>query len=267
MWIYRLILLIAISGLGVSCGNSDPVKIGYVAAITGRLSQLGINGRNGVEMAAREWNENGGVNGRTVEIVVRDDESDSEIGVTIVNELVRDVGVDVVVGPLTSNMLPAVQAVRDAGVLVFSPIMSTGQLTGLDDHFVRANLTLKHQATTLAEKMDRDGISRTSIVFDISNPQYTEELVTHFRSEFRARNGSVTMSYPFSSAANPDYVHIADEIGEDQSPAVVFVTTGIDAGVLAQQLWKRNIEKALYGAEWAKTTGRRNGLGKPVFPG
>jgi branched-chain amino acid transport system substrate-binding protein len=32
------------------------------------------------------------------------------------------------------------------------------------------------------------------------------------------------------------------------------MTTGVDAGVIAQKLWKRDVEKALYAAEWAKTS-------------
>lgn len=250
----RLILLMVLTAASISCGGSDPIRIGYVAALSGRLSQLGVDGRNGVEMAAEEWNDDGGVNGRPVEIVLRDDESTPDVGVRVVNELIQGVDVDAIIGPLTSNMLPAVQAAHDAGILIFSPIMSTSQLTGLDDHFVRANLTLGYQAAILAEKMSQDGVDRTSIVYDVSNPQYTEEFVAYFQSAFRARGGSVSMDHSFDSAANPDYVLIADEIAKDQSPAVVFVTTGIDAGAIAQQLWKQSVPKELYAAEWAKTT-------------
>src|SRR6056297_2890563 len=128
MKVYRLALFIAITGFGISCGSPDPVRIGYVAAITGRLSQLGIDGRNGVEMAVQERNENGGVLGRPVEMIVRDDESTPDVGIAVLNELARDAMVEAVIGPLTSNMLPAVQSVDDAGVLLFSPIMSTAEL-------------------------------------------------------------------------------------------------------------------------------------------
>lgn len=253
MKVYRSALLVVIALLGIGCGNPDPVRIGYVAAITGRLSQLGIEGRNAVLMVVRERNEAGGVAGRTVELIVRDDESNPAVGVTVLNELIREVGVGAVIGPLTSNMIPAVESVRDAGVLVFSPIMSTVQLSGLDDHFVRANLTIERQAGILSEKMAQDGITRTSIVFDVSNPQYTEEFASEFLSAFRGRGGTVTMNYPFDSTADPDYVEIADAVIEDESPAVAFVAAGIDVGVIAQQLWKRNVERALYASEWAKT--------------
>ncbi len=254
MKIFRLSILLAVTGLMLTCGNPEPVRIGYVAAITGRLSQLGIDGRNGVEMAVQERNDNGGVNGRRVELVVRDDESNPEVGIAVLNELTRDAAIDAVIGPLTSNMVPAVRSVDDAGVLIFSPIMSSGRLSGLDDHFIRANLTIELQAGILAEKMIRDGIRQTSVVLDLSNPQYTEELASHFKKMFESRSGLVTMDYPFNSAADPDFVKIADVIAGDRAPAVLFVTSGIDAGVLAQQLWKRNVEKALYAAEWAKTS-------------
>jgi branched-chain amino acid transport system substrate-binding protein len=168
--LFLLAVVVAVVAFGTGCGGPEPVRIGYVAAITGRLSQLGIDGRNGVELAVQERNEEGGINGRPVEIIVRDDESDPEVGIAVLGELVRDVAVDAVIGPLTSNMLPAVQSVDDAGILVFSPIMSTARLSGMDDHFVRANLTITHQAGSLAERMIQDGINRTSIVFDVSNP-------------------------------------------------------------------------------------------------
>lgn len=95
---------------------------------------------------------------------------------------------------------------------------------------------------------------RASVVYDVSNPQYTEEFASGLRSEFEARGGAITMSHPFDSTGEPDYLGIADQIVGDDGSAVVFIASGIDTVVLAQQLWKRNVEKALYAAEWAKTS-------------
>ena len=56
--------------------NSDPIKIGFLPALTGPSSSTGIGINRGMELAVEEINAAGGVNGRKIELIVRDTQGD-----------------------------------------------------------------------------------------------------------------------------------------------------------------------------------------------
>ena len=56
-----------------SCSEEPPLKIGFVGGLTGRVADLGVAGRDAVILAIEEKNRSGGIAGRKVELVVRDD--------------------------------------------------------------------------------------------------------------------------------------------------------------------------------------------------
>ena len=93
------------SGAGGSQGtvNQDPIKIGSIQDTSGGASLAGQPNQWGVEYAVRWINENGGINGRPVELYSRDCQNDAEVGVTNYRELVDEVGVCAIIGPPLSN--------------------------------------------------------------------------------------------------------------------------------------------------------------------
>ena len=121
----------------ISCEMKEPVKIGYAGGLTGRVADLGIAGRDGVILAVEEINSAGGINGREVKLLVKDDKQDAETAVNVNEELIQQ-GVAAIIGHMTSSMSKAgVKAINDKKVFMLSPTTSTNELTGLDDYFFR----------------------------------------------------------------------------------------------------------------------------------
>jgi branched-chain amino acid transport system substrate-binding protein len=83
--------------------NSDPIKIGYLPALTGPSSSTGVGINRGTELAVEEINAAGGVDGRKIELIVRDTQSDPTKAVNGAAELTRGQKVSVVFGPLNSG--------------------------------------------------------------------------------------------------------------------------------------------------------------------
>ena len=80
---FRLKLLagtLAFAATGVSLA-ADPIKIGVAGPYTGGSSSMGVSMRDGVRLAIEEINKNGGVLGRQLVAVERDDEAKNERGV------------------------------------------------------------------------------------------------------------------------------------------------------------------------------------------
>ena len=82
---------------------NEPIRIGYLPALTGPSSSTGIGINRGFELAVKELNAAGGINGRQLELVVRDTQSDPTKAVNGAAELAHGVKVSVVFGPLNSG--------------------------------------------------------------------------------------------------------------------------------------------------------------------
>lgn len=85
----------------------DPIKIGFVYCFSGRLGHYGYGAKQGAEMAMREINQKGGVNGRKLVGIYEDTELKPDIGAKAARKLVTEDGVDVVMGIVSSGVARA----------------------------------------------------------------------------------------------------------------------------------------------------------------
>jgi branched-chain amino acid transport system substrate-binding protein len=81
----------------------EPILIGYLPAVTGPSSSTGIGITRGTQLAVEEINKAGGIDGRMIEIIQRDTQSDPTKAVNATAELTRAAKVSVVFGPLNSG--------------------------------------------------------------------------------------------------------------------------------------------------------------------
>jgi branched-chain amino acid transport system substrate-binding protein len=82
---------------------NDPIQIGYLPALTGPSSSTGVGITRGLQLAVAEINAAGGINGRQIEIVSRDTQSDPTKAVNASAELTNGQKVTIVFGPLNSG--------------------------------------------------------------------------------------------------------------------------------------------------------------------
>lgn len=83
--------------------EGEPIKIGGIFDITGPASSLGVPERNTAQMLEDQINKGGGVNGRPIEIVIRDTKGDETQGINAVRELIDKENVVAIVGPSRSG--------------------------------------------------------------------------------------------------------------------------------------------------------------------
>jgi branched-chain amino acid transport system substrate-binding protein len=83
--------------------QNEPIRIGYLPALTGPSSSTGIGINRGTVLAVDEINAAGGINGRKIELIVRDTQSDPTKAVNAVAELTQRQKVSIIWGPLNSG--------------------------------------------------------------------------------------------------------------------------------------------------------------------
>lgn len=82
---YVACLFFLVSGFSSA---AEPIKFGMTGALSGPGASLGLDALHGMEMAVKDINAKGGINGRSIEIIPRDDEYDPSKAVTFAKELV-----------------------------------------------------------------------------------------------------------------------------------------------------------------------------------
>ena len=168
-----LALTAAFSSLALA---ADPIKIGVDGPFTGGSSSMGISMRDGVRLAVDEINKSGGVLGRQLAIVERDDEARNERGVQIAQELVSKEKVVAVVGYINTGVALASQRFfQEAKIPVMNNVATgsiiTHQFDKDPENYVFRNAAHDSiQAPMIVEEaIARRGFKKPAILADSTN--------------------------------------------------------------------------------------------------
>lgn len=118
-------LVLAWSATGMA---AEPIKIGVSGPFTGGSSSMGVSMRDGVKLAVAEINKSGGVMGRQLELVERDDEAKNERGVQIAQELINKEKVVATVGFINTGVALAAQRFYQEAKIPVMNNVATGSL-------------------------------------------------------------------------------------------------------------------------------------------
>jgi len=247
------IIVLGIAAL-LGCQPPEPIRIGFVGGTSGRVADLGIAGRDAVLLAVELRNQAGGVAGRKVELLIRDDEQKPEVAQRVVRELI-DQGVVAIVGPMTSAMAIAVAPIADeAQVLLMSPTATSDDLTGLDDYFFRVNASTLDNASRIARyHVGQNATRRLAVAYDLRNKSYTESWLNSFRAAYVQGGGEVVKVLGFEGGGETALLQVAQDLLAAQADGVLIVANSVDTALLSQQIRKLDRHAPIITSEWAAT--------------
>ncbi len=109
-----MLLLLVVAGIA-ACqqAGDEPVKVGAVLSMTGPGAGLGGPERNGILLAQKRINENGGINGRTLQVIIEDDGSKADIAKSKAEGLIHGEKVVALLGPSLTASTGAVASVTN----------------------------------------------------------------------------------------------------------------------------------------------------------
>ena len=182
--------------LGSGCDfSSGPIQIGLAGALS---DPVGVPMKQAAELAVEEINAAGGINGRPLELVQRDDYADPDSAVFVATDL-YDAGVSAVIGHLFSGTTLAAAPVYNGGpdpVAAVSPSSSSPDVSTAGDYTFRiCPSDLAHGAALARWVHDTLGLKRGAVLY--LNDQYGRGVRQTFVKDFTRRGGVLQSIDPY----------------------------------------------------------------------
>ena len=173
---FQIAFSAAVVGFCAGAFAADPIKIGVAGPYTGGSSSMGVSMRDGVKLAIDEINKAGGVLGRPLQAVERDDEAKNERGVQIAQELINKEKVVATVGYINTGVALASQRFyQEAKIPVLNNVATgsviTHQFDDQPENYIFRNAAHDSiQAPMIVEEaVTRRGFKKVAILSDSTN--------------------------------------------------------------------------------------------------
>jgi branched-chain amino acid transport system substrate-binding protein len=174
---FKLKALVAGVALGFSMASmaAEPIKIGVSGPFTGGSAPMGVSMRDGVRLAAAEINAKGGVLGRQIQLVERDDEAKNERGVQVTQELINKERVVATVGYINTGVALASQRFYQQAKIPVMNNVATGSIvtkqfaTQPENYIFRNSANDTIQSSMIGEEVSRRGFKKPAILADSTN--------------------------------------------------------------------------------------------------
>ncbi|AFG38499.1 penicillin-binding protein activator [Spirochaeta africana] len=227
--------------------------IGFIGSLTGVRADLAVAVRDGVQLGTDHINQ--ADRGYRLQLQILDDGYSATAAAALATELAAAGRADIIIGFLTSGMLQAAlhTAGQHPGIPVISPTIS-GRVPDHQVLFFQLIGAARQQGQQLAEQAFADGVRSAAVVRDSGNLMYTAEVAQGFSERFAQLGGHTVLvlsqgEFDFSASRR-----LVKYLQESDHDALVAALSGVDLGVLAQELrLQHGDERPVYAGMWAFT--------------
>ena len=184
--------------------GAEVFKIGGIGPITGDNAIYGKAVQNGIELAVKEINEAGGINGYQVETKFEDDESDAEKAVNAYNTL-KDWGMQMLAGTVTSGPCEAVVSeTYNDNMFQLTPSGTSVNAVQYDNAF-RMCFSDPAQGTVSAQYIAEHNLATKIAVIYNSSDTYSSGIYQNFAAEAKNQGLELVAEEAFTSESNKDF--------------------------------------------------------------
>ena len=197
----------AASGAASTAGataSGDTIKVGVLGPLTGDVSVYGQAVVNGATLRLKQANEEGGINGKQIEIITMDEQGDPTQAVTCFTKMC-DQGITALVGDVTTAPTLAVAAESADYNMPMVTASATAESVTYDaetdtvnGNVFRATFTDPFQGVKMADyACQKLGYTKAAVIFK-KGADYNEGLAENFVKEFEAQGGTIVDQESYS---------------------------------------------------------------------
>ncbi len=251
----RKIVVISILGLAgmfsLSANAAEPIKIAAIFAKTGIAGKDNAPEVQMVELSVEEINNQGGLLGRPIELIIIDNKS-SPVGSSMAARKAVQLGVTAVIGAAwSSHSLQIAPILQQAKISMITGGSTNPKVTRIGNYIFRTCFIDSFQAQAMAQFAYTELGARTAIVLEIINEEYSLTLAELFSKSYQQYGGKVILKESYVNDS-VDFANLLKKV-KTLHPDVVYVPGyARDSGLLIKQAASMEIQTTFLGADgWA----------------
>ncbi|MDY6799313.1 MAG: ABC transporter substrate-binding protein [Pseudomonadota bacterium] len=207
---------------------ADPIKIGVSQPLTGAVAASGNYVTNGARIAAAEINENGGLLGRQVELIIEDNKSNPREAVNAAEKLILSDKVPVLMGAWSSTYtLATMPKLEEYGVPMVVETSSSSKITKAGNPWIfRIAPTSAMEAQAFAKKLDNFDPPIKKVDFLSVNNDWGLGASQEFEKMFRERGIEIGRK----ETVAPSTVDLSAQLSalKDTGSDTLIMTSGVE---------------------------------------
>ncbi|MHC5268146.1 ABC transporter substrate-binding protein [Enterococcus sp. LJL98] len=230
--------------------DADTIKIGLNLELSGAVAGYGTQERDGVELAVEKINADGGILGKQVELVVKDNKSETSEAATAAANLATNDQVVAIIGPATSGATKAtIPNVTKAQVPVITPSATDDSVTmngdKVQEFLFRSCFQDSFQGVILAKYAQEQLAAEKAVILGDNSSDYAKGLTKAFKSEYQ---GEVVLEENFTKG-DKDFQAILTKVKNADFDVLYIPGYYEEAGLIIKQARELGIEQPIIGAD------------------
>lgn len=249
------VLTISVNGLagcknrsGGDVNDSNEIKIGEYASLTGDTATFGQSTHMGIQLAIDAAKATGGVKGKTITLVTEDDASKPDQAQSVVTKLITQDKVVAMLGEVASTRsLRGGSVCQQSQIPMVSPSSTNPKVTEVGSYIFRVCFVDDFQGAVDAHFAHDQGYKRVAIFKDLKN-DYSVGFSDVFAKDFKALGGSITTVQSYS-AGDTDFKAQLNDLKAGKPDAVLVPGYYTDVGTIARQAKDVGLNVPLLGGD------------------
>lgn len=224
----------------------DIVKIGFNFEKTGATGAYGAAEQKGAQLAVDEINKDGGIDGKKIEVIDKDNKSETAEAASITTNLVTQSKVNAIVGPATSGATAAsASKTANAAVPLVSPSATQDGLTKGQEYLFIGTFQDSFQGQIIAKYVTETLKAKKVVLYSDNSSDYAKGIAKSFRNSFK---GEIIADETFA-AGDTDFQAALTKIKNKEFDAIVVPGYYTEAGKIVNQARGIGIDKAIVGGD------------------
>ncbi len=252
-------------GMSIAIAQSGPIKIGVVTPLSGTYTPIGEQVKMGLDLAAKEINAAGGINGRKINLIYEDEEANPAVATQKAEKLFQVEKVDFLTGTVNSGSTLAVgQLAERNNKLIATTVSFADSITAdkCSPNVFRVNARAGMQSAALAAWVDKE-IPKANIFFIGPDYEMGRSTVSAFKKA-STEKGAKDVGEVFAPLDNKDYSPYFGQVRAAKPNVIYTSVAGNDTVRLFSQMDEYSVNKGVtvVGASGTVTSQNMGAIGK-----